>query len=129
MVNQVVLVGRLVRRPELKLTETGKKMAVMTLAVPRNYKNVDGEYETDYFDCTLWTSVAENTNEYCDTGDMLGVKGRLQTRIIEASDGTKKKKTEIVAEKITFLTSLASKKNKKNIEAVENEDSEEESQN
>ena len=128
MVNQVVLVGRLVRRPELKLTEAGKKMAVMTLAVPRNYKNVDGEYETDYFDCTLWTSIAENTNEYCDTGDMLGVKGRLQTRIIEASDGTKKKKTEIVAEKITFLTSQASKKNKKSIEAVETNDLKEESQ-
>ncbi len=125
MVNQVVLVGRLVKKPELRITENGKKMSVMTLAVPRNYKNVDGEYETDFLDCTLWTAIAENTNEYCDTGDMLGVKGRVQTRIIEAADGTKKKKTEIVAEKVTFLTSNNSKQRRSNIEMVE-ENSEEE---
>ena len=125
MVNQVVLVGRLVKKPELRITENGKKMSVMTLAVPRNYKNVDGEYETDFLDCTLWTAIAENTNEYCDTGDMLGVKGRVQTRIIESADGTKKKKTEIVAEKVTFLTSNNSKQRRSNIEMVE-ENSEEE---
>ena len=119
MVNQIVLVGRLVKKPELKLTETGKKISVITLAVPRNYKNINGEYETDFLDCTLWTTIAENTNEYCETGDMLGVRGRLQTRIIEAEDGTKKKKTEIVAEKVTFLTSNNTRKNKQSIELVE----------
>ena len=47
MLNQIVLVGRLVKNPELKVTETGKKMTTITLAVPRNYKNVNGEYDTD----------------------------------------------------------------------------------
>lgn len=103
MLNQVVLVGRLVKTPELRLTENGKKTSRITLAVPRNYKNMDGEYETDFLECTLWTNVAENTSEYCQTGDMIGVKGRIQTRIIQNEDGTKKKKTEIVAEKVTFL--------------------------
>lgn len=103
MLNQVVLVGRLVKTPELKLTENGKKTSRITLAVPRNYKNMDGEYDTDFLECTLWTNVAENTSEYCQTGDMIGVKGRIQTRIILNEDGTKKKKTEIVAEKVTFL--------------------------
>ena len=103
MLNQVVLVGRLVKTPELKLTENGKKTSRITLAVPRNYKNMDGEYDTDFLECTLWTNVAENTSEYCQTGDMIGVKGRIQTRIIQNEDGTKKKKTEIVAEKVTFL--------------------------
>ena len=127
MVNQVVLVGRLVKKPEIRVTDSGKRMSVMTLAVPRNYKNVDGEYETDFLDCTLWTSIAENTNEYCDTGDMLGVKGRVQTRIVEAADGTKKKKTEIVAEKVTFLTSVTAKrKNKAAIEAIESEEDQDE---
>lgn len=53
----------------------------------------------------MWSSVAESTTEYCNTGDMIGVKGRIQTRIIESPDGIKRKKTEIVAEKVTFLTS------------------------
>ncbi len=103
MLNQVVLVGRIVKTPELRTTETGKKTATVTLAVPRNYKNMNGEYETDFLDCTLWTNVAENTTEYCQSGDMVGVKGRIQTRVITSDDGSKKKKTEIVAEKVTFL--------------------------
>ena len=73
MLNQIVLVGRLVKKPELKLTENGKKTSIITLAVPRNYKNINGEYDTDFLDCTLWTTVAENTSEYCQTGDMLGI--------------------------------------------------------
>lgn len=110
MLNQVVLVGRLVKTPELKLTENGKKTSRITLAVPRNYKNMDGEYDTDFLECTLWTNVAENTSEYCQTGDMIGVKGRIQTRIIQNEDGTKKKKTEIVAEKVTFLAQAPNNK-------------------
>ena len=110
MLNQVVLVGRIVKTPELRETENGKKTATVTLAVPRNYKNNEGEYDTDFLDCTMWTNVAENTSEYCQTGDMVGVKGRIQTRVIENEDGTKKKKTEIVAEKVTFLATAPNNK-------------------
>lgn len=105
MVNQIVLVGRIVRAPEVRTTETGKKVSTITLAVPRNYKNANGEYDTDFLDCTLWSSIAESTSEYCQSGDMIGVKGRLQNRIIEMPDGNKKRKTEVIAEKITFLSS------------------------
>lgn len=113
MLNQIVLVGRIVRTPELRVTENGRKTATVTLAVPRSYKNMEGEYDTDFLDCILWTNVAENTTEYCQTGDMVGVKGRVQTRVILNEDGTKKKKTEIVAEKVTFLAqSPLNKENK-----------------
>ena len=112
MLNQVVLVGRIVKTPELRVTDNGKKTAIVTLAVPRNYKNSNGEYDTDFLDCTLWTNVAENTTEYCQTGDMVGVKGRIQTRVIQNEDGTKKKKTEIVAEKVTFLAQSPNSKEK-----------------
>ena len=122
MVNQIVLVGRIARTPETKVTENGKKYSTLTLAVPRNYKNQNGEYDTDFLDCTLWAAVAESTSEYCQTGDMIGVKGRLQTRIIETPEGTKKKKTEIIAEKVTFLTSNPSRKKNEVLE----EDTEEE---
>ena len=113
MLNQVVLVGRIVKTPELRITDTGKKTATVTLAVPRNYKNNEGEYDTDFLDCTMWTNVAENTSEYCQTGDMVGVKGRIQTRVIQNEDGTKRKKTEIVAEKVTFLSTAPNNKKEK----------------
>lgn len=105
MLNQIILVGRLVKTPELFLTENGKKGSIVTLAVARSFKNQDGEYDTDFIDCTLWTAIAENTAEYCKTGDVIGVRGRVQSRIIENEDGSKYKKMEIIAEKVTFLSS------------------------
>ena len=110
MLNNVILVGRLVRTPELQITESGKKLSIVTLAVGRNYKNQNGEYDTDFLDCTLWTGIAENTSEYCKTGDIIGIKGRLQSVIIEKEDGSKFKKMEVVAEKVTFLSSAKSTK-------------------
>lgn len=122
MVNQIVLVGRIARAPETKVSETGKKYATLTLAVPRNYKNVNGEYDTDFLDCTLWTSVAESTSEYCKTGDMIGVKGRVQSRIVESPDGQRRRKTEIVAERVTFLTSNSSRRDNEVTEQEEKEE-------
>ncbi len=104
MLNQVVLVGRLCRNPEMQDTESGKKRTYLTLAVPRSFKNANGEYETDFFDCILWDNVAASTVEYCNKGDIVGVKGRLQSRKIEDDKG-KRTITSIVAEKVTFLTS------------------------
>lgn len=103
MLNQIVLVGRLVRDPEVKISENDKSYTNITIAVPRCYKNPDGEYETDFIDCRLWSAVAETTSEYCKKGDLLGVKGRIESRIYE-KDGEKKYITEIIAEKITFLS-------------------------
>ena len=105
MLNQAVLVGRLVKDPELHETESGNKVTSITLAVPRNFKNVNGEYDTDFVPCVLWKGVAENTVEYCRKGDLLGVKGHVQTRDIEVDEDVKRKLVEIVAEKVTFLSS------------------------
>ena len=105
MLNQTVIVGRLVRDPELYETENGNKVTNITIAVPRSYKNVNGEYDTDFVPCVLWKGVAENTVEYCRKGDLLGVKGHVQTRDIEVDEDVKRKLVEIVAEKVTFLSS------------------------
>lgn len=122
MVNQIVLVGRIARAPETRTSENGKKFATLTLAVPRNYKNANGEYDTDFLDCTLWSSVAESTSEYCKTGDMIGVKGRVQSRIVESPDGLRRRKTEIVAERVTFLTSNSSRRENETPEQEETEE-------
>lgn len=105
MLNQVVLVGRLIKDVEIKEFDNDKKVTSITLAIPRSFKNAEGEYETDFVECTLWNNIAENTAEYCKKGDIVGVKGRLQTNNYEKEDGIKVYKTEIIAEKVTFLSS------------------------
>ncbi len=99
MLNQIVVVGRMVSDPQINETENGK-VATITLAVPRSYKNENGEYETDFIPCVLWKGIATNTCEYCKKGDLIGIKGRMQS--IE-------NKLEIIAEKVTFLSSKPTK--------------------
>lgn len=109
MLNNYVCVGRLVSDPELKELENGKKVTNITLAVPRSYKNAEGVYETDFVDCTLWNNIAQSTTEYCKKGDMIGVKGRIESNIYEKEDGSKQKTMTVVADKITFLSSTKEK--------------------
>lgn len=104
MLNQIVLVGRLVHDPQIKELENGMKISNITLAVPRSYKNVDGEYDTDFIPCVLYKNIAENTVKHCKKGDLLGIKGRIQTKKEED-----KNTFEIVAEKVTFLSSRKEK--------------------
>ena len=105
MLNQVVLVGRLTDDLEVTETEKGKKVTTMILAVQRTFKNADGVYEADFIKCTLWNAAASSTSEYCKKGDIIGLKGRLQVNSYEDKDGTKKYSTEVIAEKVTFLSS------------------------
>lgn len=105
MLNQIVLVGRLVRNPEIHNTETGKKITTITLAIPRSFKNINGEYETDFIDCILWENIAVSTAQYCNKGSIIGVKGRVQSRTIEKETNKKSYIIEIIAEKVTFLSS------------------------
>ena len=106
MLNQTVLVGRIVRDPEIKETENGAKLSNLTLAVPRSYKNEEGVYETDFIEVTMWNGIAENTAAYCHKGDIVGVKGRIQVDNYE-KDGEKKSVQKVIAEKLTFLSSKA----------------------
>ena len=109
MLNQVVLVGRLTDDVELTTMESGKKVSSLVLAVQRTYKNAEGIYEPDFIRCTLWNAVASSTSEYCHKGDIVGIKGRLQVNTYEDKDGTKKYSTEVIAEKVTFLSSKTKK--------------------
>ena len=107
--NNVLLVGRLVKEPEVIETEKGNKRTVVTIAVGRSYKNFNGEYETDFINIVLWNGIAENTAEYCKKGDIIGVKGRVETDTYE-KDGERKNSMVIVAEKVTFLSSRTQEK-------------------
>lgn len=104
MLNQIILVGRLTRDITVNKSEKGVKVATISLAVPRSFKNSEGVYDTDFIDCVAFESVAENTSDYCGKGDIVGVRGRVQSRIV--SDNEKKENiVEIIAEKVTFLSS------------------------
>ncbi|MBT2756677.1 single-stranded DNA-binding protein [Mesobacillus foraminis] len=104
MINQVILVGRLTRDPELKFTSDGKAVASVTLAVNRQFRNASGEFDTDFVNCILWRKTAENTAQYCKKGSILGVIGRIQTRQYENQDKKRVYVTEVVAETVQFLS-------------------------
>ena len=95
MLNQTVLVGRIAKDLEIKEAEN-KKETILTLAVSRSFKNENGEYETDFVPITLWGGIAINTCEYCKQGDVVGIRGHIQTK-----DG----QIVIIADKLTFLSS------------------------
>ena len=96
MLNNVVLVGRICNDLSINETKSEKKVTNITIAIPRNYKNEKGEYDTDFISIVLWDKIAENTKEYCKKGDIIGIKGRLQQE---------NKEIKIIAEKVTFLSS------------------------
>lgn len=102
MTNSVVLVGRITKDLSIQETDNSKR-CFLILAVPREFKNNDGEYETDFIKCTLWNGVAINTKEYCKKGDVIGIKGRLQSGQYD-KDGETIYTMEVIADKVTFLT-------------------------
>ena len=117
--NNVVLVGRLTDDPKVTNTPNGKPVISISVAVTRNYKNSDGIYETDFVRCILWDGIAENTSEYCHCGDVIGVKGRLQSSYYDDENGKRHFVTDVVAERVTFLTTA---KVKDAVEEVKKDD-------
>ncbi|WP_141430989.1 single-stranded DNA-binding protein [Bacillus sp. 03113] len=105
MINQVTLVGRLTRNPDLKVTPDGTYVTNVTVAVNRNYRNQNGDFDADFVQCTLWKKTAENTVQYCRKGSLIGITGRIQTRNYNNQDGKRVYVTEVVAELVKFLDS------------------------
>lgn len=103
MINQVTLVGRLTKDPELRVTQEGAHVAHVILAVNRHYRNQNGEIDADFVQCALWNKSADNTVQYCRKGSVVGITGRLQTRNYENKEGKRVYVTEVVAESIRFL--------------------------
>lgn len=96
--NNTSLAGRLTKDPEVKtIGENGNKVADVTIAVQRSYKNNEGVYETDFIDCEIYGPQAETTAEYCKKGDLIGINGKIKVDSYEAEDGTKRKVTKVVA--------------------------------
>jgi len=104
--NRVLLIGNLTRAPELRYTPSGTAVADLRMAVNRNYTTQSGEKreETFFVNVVVWGKQAESSGEYLDKGSSIFVEGRLQTRDWEGKDGQKRSVTEVVAERVQFLS-------------------------
>ena len=103
MINNVVLIGRLTRDPELRYTPSNIAVATFNLAVNRNFKNQDGEREADFINCVMWQKSAENLANWTRKGMLIGVTGRIQTRSYENQQGQRVYVTEVVADSFQIL--------------------------
>lgn len=102
MLNKIIVMGRMVRNPELRRTNSGTAVASFTIACDRDFKSGGGEREADFIECVAWRNTAEFVSKYFTKGRMAVVSGRLQTRNWTDKEGNKRKATEIVAESVYF---------------------------
>ena len=114
MINNVVLVGRTTKDPELRYTPSNVAVATFSLAVNRTFKDANGERETDFINCVIWRQQAENLANWAKKGALIGITGRIQTRSYENQQGQRVYVTEVVAENFQMLESRNSQGNQQN---------------
>lgn len=109
--NKVILVGNLVRDPELSETNNGTAVCNFSIAVNRDYTNADGERDADFFNITVWRGKAETCGKYLKKGSKVGVVGSLQNRNYEDKDGIIRYVTDIIASDVEFLSTKSNSEN------------------
>lgn len=117
MINNITLVGRLTKDPELRYTANGTGVATFTLAINRNFTNQAGEREADFVQCVIWRKPAETLANYARKGTLLGVTGRIQTRSYDNQQGQRVYVTEVVAENFQLLESKATSEQRQSTQA------------
>ncbi len=104
--NNVSLVGRLTRDPELKTIPSGTAIATFSIAVNKSYvSNGEKKEETSFFNCLAWGKKGETMAQYCSKGSRIGIEGKLQQRSWDDKDGNKRSTVEIVVDNFQFLDS------------------------
>lgn len=109
MINNVVLVGRTTKDPELRYTPSNIAVATFNLAVNRKVKDANGERETDFINCVIWRQQAESLANWAKKGALIGITGRIQTRSYENQQGQRIYVTEVIAENFQMLESRAAR--------------------
>jgi len=122
MFNNVFLVGRVVRNPELSQTHEGQDFCNLTLAVTRPYKStLTDEYETDFLNVTVWEATARNVVQYCGKGSTIGIRGRLKQRVYDVPDFKSIRTIEVVGDRVSFIQTKAPERNLQQEEFVPKE--------
>lgn len=101
--NNVILMGRLTRDPEVRYTPTGRVVCQFTLAIDRAFTNQDGQRDTDFIPVVVWGKQAERLGNSVTKGQRLLIEGRIQTGSYEAKDGTKRYTTEVIADRFEYV--------------------------
>lgn len=107
MINNVVLMGRLVATPELRNTTTGLAVTTFTIAVERSYARQGEQRQTDFINCVAWRNTAEFVTRYFQKGSMIAVTGSIQTRNYEDKNGNKRTAFEVIVDQASFCGSKA----------------------
>lgn len=102
-INRVILIGNVVRDPELRTTQGGASVCNFTIAVNRRPKKDSGDQQADFIPIVAWRQLAELCGKYLEKGKKCAVVGSLQTRSYEAQDGSKRYVTEVMADEVEFL--------------------------
>ncbi|RJX20150.1 MAG: single-stranded DNA-binding protein [Desulforudis sp.] len=103
MLNSCILIGRLVRDPEMNYTAQGTPVTRFTIAVDRGFADTSGKKQTDFVDVVVWRDQAESVAKYLAKGRLVTVQGRLQIRSYDDSQGVRRKAAEIVAQRVVFM--------------------------
>lgn len=123
MMNNVILVGRVVDDPKLVELENGNKVSNFVLAVQRPFRNENNEYETDFIPVSTWMGIAELVCDYVGKGSIIALKCRLSTRTVEVSE-TKLKSIDVIVERVSFIK-LEPRNDKKSVGKAETKEIEE----
>jgi single-strand DNA-binding protein len=103
MLNRATLIGRLTKDPELRYSNASVPVTTFTLAVDRQFKNAQGEHETDFIGIVCWRQTAEYVSNYIGKGRLVSVEGRIQSRNYTNNAGMRIFVTEVVADHIDAL--------------------------
>ena len=117
--NKVILIGNLTKDPEISTTSNGVSVCRFALAVTRRYTNANGDREADFINIVVWRALADNCHKFVKKGSKAAVVGTLQSRMYDATDGTKRYVTEVVADEVEFIST-------KNFDGADNRKDEEE---
>lgn len=107
---------------EIRYTQNQKEVGSFDLAVNRNYKNSNGEYDTDFFKCIAWGNLAKTIQTYTSKGSQIAIEGRVENRTYQANDGTNRYVTEVVVEGMQLLDSKRNYATTEQEEIVQSDD-------
>ena len=103
--NKVILTGRLTRDPESRMSQSNMEVSRFSLACQSDFVNKDGQRDTEFINCVAFGRLANTINRFCKKGTMIGAQGRIRNGSYDAQDGTKRYTTDVVVDKMEFLSS------------------------
>lgn len=103
MLNKVILIGRLTKDAEVHTTAAGSLVSTISIAVTSDFKNKEGQYDSDFFECVAFRNTADYLAKYVSKGDLVSVSGRLSQDSWVDNDGKKRYKINIIIESVNRL--------------------------